>query len=144
MWAHGFECALSSACLVSCWSLVFRSRHSSSLFTLLICSLLNLLVFAVSGVGSSSYVVCCVCLVSCPVLSCPALACPALSSLACLPVCFSAWGCFCLLLLLIIKSAYSSCNFGLALFPLPIPDNHSFSLRAVSISIILAITLDRI
>ncbi len=33
MWARGFECArvarsLSSACLVSCWSVVFGSRHS--------------------------------------------------------------------------------------------------------------------
>ncbi len=28
MWARGFECALSSAYLVSCWSVVFGSRHS--------------------------------------------------------------------------------------------------------------------
>ncbi len=54
------------------------------------------------------------CVLSCPILSCPAL--------HCLPVCFSPTGLFCLLLLLLIKSLFSSCNWVLALFPLPVSD----------------------
>ncbi len=36
MWARGFECALSSAYLVSCWSVVFGSRHSCLEFRFLV------------------------------------------------------------------------------------------------------------
>ncbi len=58
--------------LVTCLLVILP--HLSSLVTLLVCSLYNLLVFAVP---CWFVVLCCVCLVSCPALPCLALSCPA-------------------------------------------------------------------
>ncbi len=69
-----------------------------SLVTLLICSLYNLLVFAVP----CGFIAICWFAVLCPALPCLALPCPALSRLACLPV-FPLQGCFCLFYLLFIN-----------------------------------------
>ncbi len=112
--------------LVTC--LLINFPQLLSLITLLICSLYNLLVFAVP----CGFVAICwfagLRLVLCPVLSlvlvcalsCPVLSCPVLSCLV-LPACqfvFPLRGCFCLFyLLLIIKIQFSSCNWVLALFP---------------------------
>ncbi len=117
-------CALMSICLdpthlVTC--LLINFPQLLSLVTLLICSLYNLLVFAVP----CWFVVvwCMPCVVSCPALPCPTLSnlvlsCPVLSCPA-LPACqsvFALRGRFCLFcLLLLIKSTFSSCNWVLAL-----------------------------
>ncbi len=84
-------CALMSICLdpthfVTC--LLINFPKLLSLVTLLICSLYNLLVFAVPCGFVAIYML--GRRTSC-VLPCPALSCPALS---CLPVCFSPTGLF--------------------------------------------------
>ncbi len=75
------------------------------LITLLICSLYNLLVFAVPG----QFVIACI--LSCPVclvLPCRALSCPALPSLPSLCLVFPLRGSFCCIVyFLIIKSPFS-------------------------------------
>ncbi len=83
VWAHGF--CLSFLCAMCChdncldpthlvtWLLV-NLPHLSSLITLLICSLYNLLVFAVL----CQFIIDVTLVVSCPALPCPALPCPAL------------------------------------------------------------------
>ncbi len=95
-WAHNFclsfLCAMCSHinCLVPThlvyWFLV-NFPHLSSLVTLLICSLYNLLVFVVlcQFVIKCFLFLCCLVL-SCLVLSCPVLSCPAKPSLASCPV----------------------------------------------------------
>ncbi len=95
-------CALMSICLdpthlVTC--LLINFSRLLSLVTLLICSLYNLLVFAVpcgfvAYVGSS-YVLCLA--LPCLALPCPALPCPAFQSV--LPL----RGCFCLFCFIINK-----------------------------------------
>ncbi len=136
--------------LVTC--LLINFPQLLSLVTLLICSLYNLLLFAVP---CWFVVVCCMacalpclalpcpalpcpalpclalpCLalpcpaLPCPALPCPALPCPALSCLAYLPVCFSPTGLFLFVLFIIInKKPVSSCNWVLALFPSTQPDS---------------------
>ncbi len=98
-------CALMSICLdpthlgppnITC--LLINFPQLLSLVTLLICSLYNLLVFAVP----CGFIAICWFAVLCPALPCLALPCPALSRLACLPV-FPLQGCFCLFYLLFIN-----------------------------------------
>ncbi len=102
-------CALMSicldpTCLVTC--LLINFPQLLSLVTLIICSLYNLLVFAVLGWVVVVWCIPCV-------LPCSALP-------ACLPVCFSPTGLFLIVLFIIIllKSLFTSCNWVLALFPL--------------------------
>ncbi len=121
-------CALMSICLdpthlVTC--LLINFPQLLSLVTLLICSLYNLLVFVVLfWFVAICWVV--VRLVSCLVQPCP----------ACHFV-FPLWGCFWLfrLLLLLIKSPFTSCNWVLALFPLTGPDRKYISMSRFSVSI---------
>ncbi len=131
VWAHGFvldfglPCALMSICLdpthLVSWLLV-HLPHLSFLVTLLICSLYNLLVFAVlcqfvvvcsPGVCLALHCLALPCLalpclalpclalpclalpclaLPCPVLSCPVLSCPILPWQACQLSCFSPTG----------------------------------------------------
>ncbi len=109
-------CALMSICLdpthlVTC--LLINFPQLLSLVTLLICSLYNLLVFAVPCWFVVVWCMLCV-------LPCPALPCPCLLVSLFFPKGLFLFVLFCLLLLLLIKSPFSSCNWVLSLIHYPI------------------------
>ncbi len=118
MWACGFQrvepCTLSSACLVSCWSVVFGSRHSCLEFRLRVgfqtlalefawlCALLSTclvllhVVRVFIGCVHSCYVLCCVARSLC------------ISLAACFPIvmfCVNMW-----LMSIIISCVFVSCS----------------------------------
>ncbi len=144
VWTRGFcpifLCAMCShvICLepihfVTC--LLINFPQLLSLVTLLICSLYNLLVFAVPfGFVAICWVVYVLCpalsssalsspaqpspALPCPALPCPALPCPALPCPACQSV-FPLWGCFCLFCFIINKNTVFPPAIGSSLSSLP-------------------------